>query len=176
MRRKPELVHQDVQAICRNLSRFNLPTLAQLSRIDRFEATDGGSASEGPKPKHSVSDPVGNRVIAKLSGKVVADPVGKAVKEIERTLAEMRRQSEILLQQLDYATNPRERHKDHVIQHCAACDREVAGTSSDRIRSGYCFECYREWLKLGKPNRTQFESMIQARVEEKESAKTLRSV
>jgi hypothetical protein len=175
VRRKPEQVHHDVQTAVSNLSRFTLPVLAQLARIDRFEATDG-SANEGPKPKHSVSDPVGNRVAAKLSGRVIPDPVGHAVKELERSLSEMARQSQILIQQLEYAMNPRERHKDAVLIFCGACGREVAGTSSDRLRSGYCLRDYRTWLELGKPNRTQFENSVRETLAEKESAKNLRTV
>ena len=158
MRRKPEVVHQDVQAIIRNLTSFDLVTLSAMSRIDKFEATDVGSSSEGPKPKHSVSDPVGARVVAKLSGRKVHDPVGSAVKEIDRAIFEIRRQTEVLNQQREYVLNPRERHKDNYIQHCEACEREVAGTSNDRIRSGYCASCYNVWIREGRPSRVEFES------------------
>lgn len=40
---------------------------------------------------------------------------------------------------------------------CLACLREVQGTAVDRIRSGYCFACYRAWLREGKPDRLRFE-------------------
>ena len=160
MRRKPEIVFQDVQATIRNLSAFTLVSLAEMARIDKFEATDVGSSSEGPKPKHSISDPVGARVVAKLSGRKVSDPVGNAVKEIDRALFEMRRASEVLTQQMSYVLNPRERHRAMTTPQCAACGRDVAGTSNDRIRSGYGYGCYRDWLKEGKPNRTAFEARI----------------
>ena len=160
MRRKPEQVHQDVQATIRNLSAFTLVSLAEMARIDKFEATDVGSSSEGPKPKHSISDPVGARVVAKLSGRKVSDPVGSAVKEIDRAIFDMRRASEVMLQQLEYVRNPRERHRAMTTPQCGACGRDVAATPNDRIRSGYCASCYNKWLREGKPSRTSFEARI----------------
>lgn len=157
MKRKPDVIHQDVLFIRKQLERFTLPVLAQMHRIDRYEATDVSGSGE-LKPKNTISDPVGNKVVSILSGRNQADPVGKAAKDIERELHEMRRRVEILVQQLDFVLNPRDRHKDNVIIHCAACEREVAGTTNDRIRSGYCQACYREWLRQGKPNRGHFEA------------------
>ena len=156
MRRKPEQVHQDVQATIRNLSAFTLVSLAEMARIDKFEATDVGSSSEGPKPKHSISDPVGARVVAKLSGRKVNDPVGSACKEIDRALFEIRRQSEVLTQQLEFVLNPRDRHRASHIETCIACEREIACTPNDRPRAGLCYEDYRRWLKEDKPNKTSF--------------------
>lgn len=170
MRRKPDIVFQDVTAIHRNLAKFDLPTLSALARIDRFNPNDTGSSSEGPKPKHSVSDPVGNRVVAKLSGRTTPDPVGKTVKEIDRELMDIRRRSEILVQQLDFVLNPRDRHKDNYVAHCEACRREVACTTNDRLRSGYCMKDYREWVSLGRPDRLQFELMVRERSQADESA------
>ena len=156
MKRRPEVVHQDVQAIQRNLAAFDLVTLSAMSRIDKYEATDVGSSSEGPKPKHSISDPVGSRVVAKLSGRKVSDPVGQAVKEVDRALFDMRRASEVLIQQRDFILNPRERHKDNYIEHCVGCLREIACTPNDRARQGFCMQCYRAWRKEGQPNKTSF--------------------
>jgi hypothetical protein len=34
---------------------------------------------------------------------------------------------------------------------CQCCDRDVAGTSVDRLRSGYCPECYAAWGRAGRP-------------------------
>ena len=147
---------QDVQAIIRNLQSFDLVTLSAMSRIDKFEATDVGSSSEGPKPKHSVSDPVGARVVAKLSGRKVHDPVGSAVKEIDRAIFEIRRQTEVLNQQREYVLNPRERHRANFVETCIICEREIACTPNDRPRAGMCYEDYRKWLKEGKPNKTSF--------------------
>ena len=160
MRRKPEVNFADVQACIANLALFDLPTLAAMSRIDRFEASDVGSSSEGPKPKHAISDPVGSRVIAKLSGRKVSDPVGSAVKEIEAALFRMRRETDILRQQLAFVMNPRERHRESIIPQCEACHRDIAATQSDRVRSGYCQSCYGKWVRAGKPYRAQFEAEI----------------
>ena len=130
--------------------------LANLSRINKYGPTDVGSSSEGPNPKHSVSDPVGARVVAKLSGRKPSDPVGDAIREMDTTIFRIRRDTEVLLQQLSFATNPRERHKDNYIETCVVCLREIACTPNDRPRAGMCYEHYRRWLKEGKPNKTSF--------------------
>ena len=160
--RLPEVIYEDLKAIARNLGMFDLPTLADMARINKFEASDVGSSGEGPKPKHSISDPTGSRVVAKLSGKKIHDPVGSASKEVDRAIFEMRRKTEVLIQQLAYIQNPRDRLRDLMVANCEACLRIVACTSSDRLRSGFCYQDYRKWLSLGKPNRTQFIAQIQA--------------
>ena len=140
-----------------------------MSRIDKFEATDVGSSSEGPKPKHSVSDPVGARVVAKLSGRKLHDPVGSAVKEIDRAIFEMRRATEVLNQQREFVLNPRERHKDNYIEHCVGCEREIACTPNDRPRQGFCAQCYRAWRKEGEPNKASFALRIRESAEVKDA-------
>jgi len=40
--------------------------------------------------------------------------------------------------------------------HCQRCSRWVAGTSSDRIRSGWCPACYQAWRRAGCPDRTDW--------------------
>ena len=145
---------------------FDLPTLADMARINKFEASDVGSSGEGPKPKHSISDPTGSHVVAKLSGRRIHDPVGSASKEVDRAIFEIRRKTEVLIQQLAYVQNPRERLRETMVATCEACGRIVACTSSDRLRSGYCFGCYRKHLAMGKPNRTQFAAQIRDELEE----------
>ena len=81
-----------------------------------------------------------------------------AIKSIDSRIFNMAREFQTLLQQLDYALNPRERHRASAVIHCGACEREVAGTASDRLRSGYCFSCYRKWIAQERPNRGAFEA------------------
>ena len=169
--RRPEVIYEDLKAIARNLGMFDLPTLADMARINKFEASDVGSSGEGPKPKHSISDPTGSRISSKYSSKKgdppfkrtkIHDPVGSASKEVDRAIFEIRRKTEVLIQQLAYIQNPRDRLRELMVANCEACLRIVACTSSDRLRSGFCYQDYRKWLSLGKPNRTQFIAQIQA--------------
>jgi len=158
MRRKPEAVHADVLRARKNLERFTLASLANLARIDKFEVWDVTGGGGGPKPKNAISDPVGNKV-ASIGAE--QDPVGKAVKSIERTLFEIARQTDILVQQLAYVTDPRQRQADaDRVVHCEACKREVAATRSDRLRSGYCSACYTRWIRENKPYRGTFEQSV----------------
>ncbi|MFM7064367.1 MAG: hypothetical protein ACKO04_12870 [Actinomycetes bacterium] len=40
--------------------------------------------------------------------------------------------------------------------HCQRCERWVAGTASDRLRSAWCAACYARWRRAGCPDRSAF--------------------
>lgn len=40
---------------------------------------------------------------------------------------------------------------------CAACGRDVPGTESDRLRSGWCKACEMAWVRAERPDRAAFE-------------------
>lgn len=40
---------------------------------------------------------------------------------------------------------------------CQACERTVANTPKDRLRSGYCMACRKAWDRAGRPDRVAFE-------------------
>ena len=40
---------------------------------------------------------------------------------------------------------------------CAACERPVANTPTDRLRAGYCDACRKAWDRAGRPDRAAFE-------------------
>lgn len=40
--------------------------------------------------------------------------------------------------------------------HCQRCSTWVSGSSTDRIKSGYCERCYKAWQRAGNPDRVQF--------------------
>jgi hypothetical protein len=40
--------------------------------------------------------------------------------------------------------------------HCQRCSVWVSGSSSDRIKSGYCQRCYKAWQRAGNPDRMEF--------------------
>ena len=40
--------------------------------------------------------------------------------------------------------------------HCQRCNVWVSGSSSDRIKSGYCERCYKAWQRAGNPDRALF--------------------
>lgn len=40
---------------------------------------------------------------------------------------------------------------------CRACGRDVAGTPTDRLKSGYCPACHQAWMRASYPDRHQFE-------------------
>lgn len=40
--------------------------------------------------------------------------------------------------------------------HCQRCNAWVTGSTTDRVRSGYCGACYQAWRRAGNPDRAQF--------------------
>lgn len=40
--------------------------------------------------------------------------------------------------------------------HCQRCNTWVTGSTTDRVKSGYCSACYQAWRRAGNPDRTQF--------------------
>jgi len=166
MKRKAEVIYRDLEFIRRGLDRFTLPVLSHLSKIDKYAPTAKSSGS-GPRPKNSISDPVGNAVANQVR---INDPVGQTIKGIDSSIAELVRDVEILIQKLDYVLDPSRRIPvEAQIPECSACNRKVMATASDRLRSGYCFSCYRKWLGLGKPLRGAFEAQIRGEMLEDEN-------
>jgi hypothetical protein len=45
---------------------------------------------------------------------------------------------------------------------CAACGEWVTGAAEDRLRSGYCENDYRRWVRAGRPDRAAFEHATRA--------------
>lgn len=61
------------------------------------------------------------------------------------------------LDALDRVSTPKGRSETGGAGTCAACSRWVAGSASDRIRSGYCDACRKAWERDGRPERASFE-------------------
>lgn len=54
---------------------------------------------------------------------------------------------------------------------CGACDKWVAGTADDRLRSGFCNACRMAWDRAGRPDRAVFgRDRKRALAEEQEAA------
>lgn len=123
-------------------------------------ATDDASPESGMKSKGSISDPTLAAVIRKVDGKRVQDPVWDTCKEIAEAMSEMARLATAIDIKVRYLTEPN-KPRELQVHHCEACDREVAGTPKDRIRSGYCEACYHRWTRRGRPARTQFRNETQ---------------
>ncbi len=48
---------------------------------------------------------------------------------------------------------------------CGACNRHLAGSGNDRLRSGYCPACYRAWRRAAQPDRSEFEAARRKKAE-----------
>ena len=116
----------------------------------------GEQTSSGPRAKGDHSDPTLGAVVRSM-GRKAPDPIYDGVKDIARMLADIAYLSVRIDEKVRFVTEVKERARQAAILHCEACGREVAGTSRDRLRSGYCQACYRDWLRSGRPYRPQFE-------------------
>lgn len=58
------------------------------------------------------------------------------------------------------------------ITECEACGRTVAGTPTDRLRSGYCDACRKAWARAGNPDRMLFQRLRHREVSAADHSKT----
>ena len=159
-------ISRDVERSLKTLNTLTPALVADLVRRAGTRAMPEKSASAGPKGKGTHSDPTLAAVIRKMSGDTSNDPIYEAVRTIALTLNDIATLSQLIDQQIRYVTEGAERQKESTIVYCQACDREVAGTPKDRIRSGYCMACYARWTRQGRPYRATFEAEISKELQE----------
>jgi hypothetical protein len=150
-------MNHDVQNATKTLTGLKAPIIESLVRRAGKRAESDASPERSSKPKGSYSDPTLSSVVRKMSGRKINDPVFDAVKELAQTLNDISSLSDRVDRLVRFVTEDAERAKVALIHYCGACEREVTGTKSDRIKSGYCEACYRQWLREGKPYRNSFE-------------------
>lgn len=152
---------RDIESIRKTLNHLTQPVLGDLERRARIPVeSDHQTGGGGPKAKGSHSDPTLAAVMRSMS-RPTKDPIYEAVRDIATSLADMAQLAIKIQDRLRYVTtlNGTEGATPAVV-YCQACEREVACTPRDRLRSGYCFSCYRKWTTRGRPYRTKFEVEI----------------
>ena len=99
-----------------------------------------------------------DRQIAEI-GHVEPDPIGDDIEEIFGTLTEITGGAKRVnrLYQVVVHAGDALKGRPSTVDHCRACERVVAGTTADRLRSGYCSGCYSAWIRDGRPDRLRFE-------------------
>ena len=80
------------------------------------------------------------------------------VAEIAQLLDEIHALAQRIETKVSFVVDVADRKRESTIIYCEACEREIAGTTNDRVRSGYCSACFQAWNRAGKPYRTQFEA------------------
>lgn len=165
MSRNAERMTRDLKTARSTMDHLTEALINDLVRRAGTRAITEPSAS-GPKGKGTVTDPTLSAVIRSM-GKRADDPIYDTVQRIARTLADVATLCQDIDQMVAYVTTVKEFEQVKTIAYCQACGREVAGTSSDRIRSGYCMADYQAWTRKGRPYRTQFEAEIKAKISEK---------
>jgi hypothetical protein len=153
--RNSDRMIRDKQAAFKMLNTLSDALIVDLVRRAGTRATDDISRSEGPKGKGSYTDPTAANVIRRTNAST--DPVWEAVKDIATTLNDIAQLCLKIDEKVRYVTGGAERVKQSTIIYCQACEREIAGTPKDRVRSGYCSSCYAAWTRSGRPYRYTFE-------------------
>ena len=156
-------MNKDIEQSLKTLNALTPTLVEDLTRRAGIRSTNNGSES-APKGKGSYSDPTVAAVMQKMSGQTFSDPIYDAVKSIAFTLNDIAILTQLIDEQIRYVTNGAERVKNSVIIHCEACDREIAGTAKDRVRSGYCMGCYAKWTRQQRPYRSTFEAQVKQQI------------
>jgi len=154
-------ITRDIERSLKTLNKLSPALVADLVRRSRYRATEKPRSVQGAKSKGTHSDPTLAAVVRKLSGEQGTDPIFEAVRTIAQTLNDMAQLAMQIDESIRFVTDVAERAKESTIIHCLACNREVAGTPKDRVRSGMCQADYQRWIRAGRPYRQQFFLMVQ---------------
>ena len=156
MSRNADKMNRDRNRALNTLNKINETLINDLVRRASSRATSD-SKPDGPRTKGAVSNPTLNAVMRSMSGATPQDPIFDAVKDLAHILSNIADLSQKADDRIRFITDTTSRIKDVQVIHCEACLREVAGTKSDRLRSGYCQACYQAWYREGMGYRLTFE-------------------
>ena len=156
MSRNAEKMNRDRNRALNTLNKLNETLINDLVRRASSRATSDAKP-DGPRTKGAVSNPTLNAVIRSMSGVTPQDPIFDAVKDLAHILSNIADLSQKADDRIRFITDTTSRIKDVQVINCEACLREVAGTKSDRLRSGYCQACYQAWYRSGMGYRLTFE-------------------
>jgi hypothetical protein len=156
MSRNADKMNRDRNRALNTLNKINETLINDLVRRASSRATSD-SKPDGPRTKGAVSNPTLNAVMRSMSGVTPQDPIFDAVKDLAHILSNIADLSQKADDRIRFITDTTSRIKDVQVIHCEACLREVAGTKSDRLRSGYCQACYQAWYREGMGYRLTFE-------------------
>ena len=156
MSRNADKMNRDRNRALNTLNKINETLINDLVRRASSRVTSDAKP-DGPRTKGAVSNPTLNAVMRSMSGITPQDPIFDAVKDLAHILSNIADLSQKADDRIRFITDTTSRIKDVQVIHCEACLREVAGTKSDRLRSGYCQACYQAWYREGMGYRLTFE-------------------
>ena len=156
MSRNAEKMNRDRNRALNTLNKLNETIINDLVRRASTRATSDAKP-DGPRTKGAVSNPTLNAVVRSMSGNTTQVPIFDAVKDLAHILSNIADLSQKADDRIRFITDTTSRIKDVQVINCEACLREVAGTKSDRLRSGYCQACYQAWYRSGMGYRLTFE-------------------
>ena len=140
--RNAERIGRDRDRALKTLNALSDPLVTELTRRAGSRAQTDSTEERGPKAKGAHSDPTLASVVRSMSKSQVPDPVFDAVKELAQLVSEMAQLALRIDDKVRFVTDTRKRAKESQIANCKVCEREVACTPADRLRSGMCQACY----------------------------------
>ncbi len=159
-------MNRDIERVAKTLSVLPNRTIVELVRRAGKAESPYRSGDRVTVSRGSHTDPTANAVANRLDSKrPETDLVYEAVKSMAVNLSKMADLAVSIEQSARFVLEVKERSKEAQVVHCGACGREVANTSNDRLRSGYCPRHYMAWLRAGKPYRLSFEIEVRNSLE-----------
>jgi hypothetical protein len=159
--RKGETIDQleaRVDAAIDHLTRLR-PEIAVLWHRGQHEPADPYPASVRPADTPGGTNTATPTERAALREHQPTDPIGHLIEDIFWGLREVDRLALGIegRRQLIHRALTKNYGRVDTTGTCEACKRTVPGTPEDRLRSGYCQKCHRQWLREGRPDRVAFE-------------------
>lgn len=152
---------RDIQRVNQMVAALPDKTITELVRRGGKQESPVKSGDRVSVNRGSHNDPVGDAVAARLDkNHPETDAVFQSVKKMAECLREMADLARRAEQYARFVLETEERAKEAEIVYCQACQREVANTPIDRLRSGYCPMCYMRWIRAGRPYRLTFEVAV----------------
>jgi hypothetical protein len=129
--------------------------LAELERIWRISSeADGFPAGGSGGGSTETSDPTLSAVIRRLTLSTEHDPRGRAAEIVAKNVEDAGRLLMAASRAARYCLtiNRNVSGREVSIGECDACERVVAQTQSDRLRTGLCSACYARWNRTRDAN------------------------
>jgi hypothetical protein len=114
----------------------------------------GPGGQNGPRGS-DVSDPTYTRATAKHQ----PDPTGDAIADLFAAIERAANEAVTIDRLAGYVAAARAEQGKRPVSlagDCGACGRPVAGTSVDKLVSGFCGACRKAWERAGYPDRSEF--------------------
>jgi hypothetical protein len=146
---------EGLEHISQLVNRVSLEEMSELLRRSEIRidpsSISGGSVIQARTNSDPSSSPVERAVMARLDGRAMRDPLTELVREIEKLIIEAEGALAQAHRNIHLIKNPLE--KTPVRKTPTPCDSCLIFPA---VRTGFCVECYGEWVDAGSPDRQRW--------------------